>query len=101
MERVRAVLCSRNAHKARELEVLLPGWAEDVNELKQKAVQDAVKKVAPSVVMIETSGGTDPIRCHGHRKGDAARLKDLIERYQTDYYRGGPPNPVGNTSSGR
>ena len=26
MERVRALLCSRNAHKARELERLLPGW---------------------------------------------------------------------------
>ena len=25
-ETLRAVLCSRNAHKARELEVLLPGW---------------------------------------------------------------------------
>ena len=24
-----------------------------------------------SDVLIETSGGTDPIRCHGHRKGDA------------------------------
>jgi inosine/xanthosine triphosphate pyrophosphatase family protein len=23
---MRAILCSRNAHKARELEVLLPGW---------------------------------------------------------------------------
>ncbi len=43
-----------------------------------------------SDVFIETSGGTDPIACHGHRKGDAARMKDLIERYQTDYYRGGP-----------
>ena len=42
-----------------------------------------------SNVLIETSGGTDPIACHGHRKGDAARMKDLIERYQTDYYRGG------------
>jgi S1-C subfamily serine protease len=42
--------------------VLLPAWAaEDVNELKQRAVQDAVKKVAPSVVMIETSGGTEII----------------------------------------
>ena len=26
LERVTATLCSRNAHKARELEVLLPGW---------------------------------------------------------------------------
>ena len=46
-----------------------------------------------SDVLIETSGGTDPIACHGHRKGDAARMKDLIERYQTDYYRGGRPEP--------
>src|SRR5438874_5079686 len=42
-----------------------------------------------SNVMIETSGGSDPILCHGHRKGDAARMKALIERYQTDHYRPG------------
>jgi hypothetical protein len=42
-----------------------------------------------SDVLIETSGGSDPIECHGHRKGDAARMKNLIEKYQTDYYRGG------------
>jgi hypothetical protein len=40
-----------------------------------------------SNVVIETSGGTDPVRCHGHRKRDAARIKALIEQYQTDYYR--------------
>ena len=40
-----------------------------------------------SDVVIETSGGTDPIRCHGHRKRDATAMKDLIEGYQTDYYR--------------
>ena len=54
-----------------------------------------------SDVFIETSGGTDPIACHGHRKGDANRMKDLIERYQTDYYRGGPPAPVGGPPTGR
>jgi len=42
-----------------------------------------------SNVLIETSGGSDPILCHGHRKGDAARMKALIERYQTDHYRPG------------
>jgi hypothetical protein len=47
-----------------------------------------------SDVFSETSGGTDPIACHGHGKRDAARMKDLIERYQTAYYRGGPPAPV-------
>jgi len=40
-------------------------------------------------VLIETSGGASPIACHGHRKGDAVEMKTLIERYQTDYYRGG------------
>lgn len=46
-----------------------------------------------SNVLIETSGGASPIVCHGHRKGDANRMKLLIEAYQTDYYRnrsGGP-----------
>jgi hypothetical protein len=42
-----------------------------------------------SDVFIETSGGSDPILCHGHRKGDAVQMRDLIERYQTDHYRGG------------
>jgi hypothetical protein len=41
-----------------------------------------------SDVFIETSGGSDPIACHGHRKADAVRMKDLIEKYQTEYYRG-------------
>jgi hypothetical protein len=55
-----------------------------------------------SDVYIETSGGTDPIACHGHRKGDAGRMKDLIERYQTDYYRGGGvPTPVGGPPTSR
>ncbi len=52
-----------------------------------------------SDVLIETSGGTDPIRCHGHRKGDATAMKNLIERYQTDYYRG--DRPVGPAPTGR
>ena len=36
-----------------------------------------------SDVVIETSGGSEPIRCHGHRKGDAMRMKELIEQYET------------------
>jgi hypothetical protein len=54
-----------------------------------------------SNVLIETSGGSDPIVCHGHRKGDATRMKTLIEQYQTDYYRGAPPRPVGGDDSSR
>ncbi len=39
-----------------------------------------------SDVLIETSGGSDPIACHGHRKADAVKMKELIERYQTQHY---------------
>lgn len=38
-----------------------------------------------SDVLIESSGGTSPVRCHGHRKRDAVEMKRLIERYQMDY----------------
>jgi hypothetical protein len=43
-----------------------------------------------SDLIVETSGGSDPIRCHGHHKGDAIRMKELIERYQTEQYRREP-----------
>jgi hypothetical protein len=43
-----------------------------------------------SDVLIESSGGTSPVRCHGHRKADAVEMKRLIEQYQSDYYRGHP-----------
>jgi hypothetical protein len=36
-----------------------------------------------SDVIIETSGGSEPIVCHGHRKGEAAQMKELVGRYQT------------------
>jgi hypothetical protein len=40
-----------------------------------------------SNVVIETSGGSEPVRCHGHRKRDAIEMKQLINEYQTAYYR--------------
>ena len=39
-----------------------------------------------SNVVIETSGGSEPVRCHGHRKRDAVEMKRLINRFQSDYY---------------
>jgi hypothetical protein len=42
-----------------------------------------------SDVLIETSGGASPIKCHGHRKRDAVRMKALIEGHQNQYYRSG------------
>ncbi|HMC77901.1 MAG TPA: hypothetical protein VKH34_12235 [Vicinamibacterales bacterium] len=39
-----------------------------------------------SNVVIETSGGSEPVRCHGHRKRDAVEMKRLINQYQSAYY---------------
>jgi hypothetical protein len=46
-----------------------------------------------SDLLIETSGGASPVRCHGHRKKDAVRMKALVEQYQTAYYRGPRTDP--------
>ena len=35
-----------------------------------------------SKVVIESSGGSDPLESHGHTKADARRIKELIEGYQ-------------------
>ena len=35
-----------------------------------------------SDVLIESSGGTDPVASHGHRKADARRIRALVEAAQ-------------------
>lgn len=40
-----------------------------------------------SDIVIESTGGTDPIASHGHRKADAQRIRDLIEGYQNAAHR--------------
>ena len=79
-----------------------PRWIGKAEETTHMAHIASVKidtGMLFSDVLIETSGGTDPIRCHGHGKGDAVAMKNLIERYQTDYYRGG--RPVGSPPTSR
>jgi hypothetical protein len=43
-----------------------------------------------SDILIESSGGSDAIASHGHRKSDAVRIKELIENYQAEYTRDSP-----------
>jgi hypothetical protein len=43
-----------------------------------------------SDIIIETSGGRDPILCHGHTKGDAVEMKRVIEQFQSEHYRNAP-----------
>ena len=35
-----------------------------------------------SDILIESSGGSDPLASHGHRKADAIRIKELVESAQ-------------------
>ncbi len=40
-----------------------------------------------SDILVESTGGTDAITSHGHRKRDALRIKALIEAAQTEHLR--------------
>lgn len=40
-----------------------------------------------SDVVIETTGGHNPVRCHGHSKADALEMKRLIENFQSAFYK--------------
>jgi hypothetical protein len=47
-----------------------------------------------SDIYVETSGGQDPVVCHGHTKGDAVQIKELLEKFQSEYYgRASGPGP--------
>jgi hypothetical protein len=68
-----------------------PRWIGRQEESIHLAHVASVKidtKLLFSDVMIETSGGASPVRCYGHHKRDAVRMKELIEQYQNEYYRG-------------
>ncbi len=43
-----------------------------------------------SDILIESSGGSDPLASHGHSKADARRIRELIESYQAAQASGAP-----------
>jgi hypothetical protein len=70
-----------------------PKWIGHTEEVIHIAHIASVKIATGAVlsdIQIETSGGSDPISCHGHHKGDAVKMKSLIEQYQGTYYRNRP-----------
>lgn len=42
-----------------------------------------------SAILIESSGGSDPLASHGHKKADARRIRELIEQAQGNLSAGG------------
>jgi hypothetical protein len=70
-----------------------PRWIGHREEVIHIAHVASVKITAGAILSdleIETSGGSDPILCHGHRKADAMKIKSLVEQYQGVYYRNRP-----------
>jgi hypothetical protein len=67
------------------LALVSPARAEDeVDELQEKAIKEAVRKIAPAVVKIETSGGTDVVGSGsgggGPARGGRLRADDWPDR---------------------
>ena len=56
------------------------------NEESIAIMQVASVKISTGIfwsdILIESTGGTDPITSHGHRKSDALRIRDLVEGFQ-------------------
>ena len=64
-----------------------PQWIGKVEESVHMSHVSSIKidtNLIFSDVFIETTGGHNPIVCHGHTKGDAVRMKAVIEKFQND-----------------
>jgi len=70
------------------------GHQEEVIHMAHVASVKIATGLILSDIEIETSGGSDPIRCHGHHKADATRMKALIEQSQSAYYGKRPLPPI-------
>ncbi len=58
------------------------GSSEESIAIAQVASVQISTGIVWSTIRIDSSGGTSPITSSGHRKGDAQRIRDLIESYQ-------------------
>lgn len=60
----------------------LIGFSEESISISQVASVSIRTGLIWSTIQIDSTGGTDPIVSHGHRKGDAIQIRDLIEQFQ-------------------
>ena len=67
-----------------------PQWIGKLEESVHIAHVASIKidtNMVFSDVLIETTGGHNPMVCHGHTKGDAVKMKQVIEKFQSEYYK--------------
>ena len=60
------------------------GSSEESIAISQVASVKILTGLLWSDILIESTGGTDPIASHGHRKADALRIRDLVESFQVE-----------------
>jgi hypothetical protein len=68
-----------------------PSWIGKTEESIHMAHIASVKidtHLLFSDIFVETSGGHNPVVCYGHTKGDAIEIKGLLEKFQSEYYKG-------------
>jgi len=61
----------------------LVGHFEETIAIGQVASVSVDSRLLFGDVVIETTGGSQPIRCHGHRRRDAEEIRRLITEAQT------------------
>ena len=71
-----------NALRVSRVKRRLFGSNEESISIGQVASVKISTGVLWSDILIESTGGTDPITSHGHRKADALRIRDLVEGFQ-------------------
>lgn len=60
----------------------LIGSSEESISISQVASVSIRTGLIWATIKIDSTGGTDPIVSHGHRKADAIQIRDLIEQFQ-------------------
>jgi hypothetical protein len=58
------------------------GTTDESIAISQVASVGITTGVIWSQIRIDSTGGSDPITSHGHRKADAIRIRELIETFQ-------------------
>ncbi|HWH60388.1 MAG TPA: hypothetical protein VN682_22360 [Terriglobales bacterium] len=58
------------------------GATEESIAISQVASVEIKTGMIWSEIRIDSTGGAEPITSHGHSKGDAIRIRELIESYQ-------------------
>ena len=58
------------------------GTTEESIAISQVASVEIKTGVIWSEIRIDSTGGAEPITSHGHSRGDAVRIRELIETYQ-------------------